>query len=187
LISSQGKEVMAMRARLDSARTQVRKRLTALFAGGVVAGLAIAPAGPASATDGAVGTRCSPAHEEYSRDKWQYAKFSICAEKQDTRILYRISVTELQYYWGSHWYYNKYWAGIKTSLVVHRDGRTITSSVSSGATPGGKTVASDGTFEVTVPGVYRLIAQADVRGQYWTEGHDSRVLTVPFSVEFIVA
>ncbi len=176
-----------MRARLDHARTHVKKVLTALFAGGVVAGFAIAPVVPVFAADGAVGMRCSTAHEEYSRDKWQYAKFSICAEKEGNKISYRIRSTELQYYWGSYWYYNKYGASIKTSLVIHRDGRTITSSVSSGATPGGKTVASDGSFEVTVPGVYRLIAQADIRGMYWSNDRDSRVLTIPFSLELIVA
>lgn len=178
---------MAMTERLAHARARMRSAVSALFVGGVVAGFAIISAVPASATDGAVARRCSSTHKQYSRDNWQYAEFSLCAEKAGTTISYRVKVTKLQYYWGSHWYYNKYRSAIKTSLIVHRDGRTIGSSVGRGATPGGTTVGANGAVHVPVPGLYRLIAQVDIDGVYWSSDSDSSVLSEPFSLELVVA
>ncbi len=178
---------MATMARLAHARAYLKDVGLTLVVGGVVAGLALVPPPRAWADDGPIATRCSPAHAQYSHDQWQYAEFSLCAEKVGSKITYRVKVTELQYYWGSHWYYNKYRSSLKANLVVHRDGRTVTSSVSAGATPGGKTLRSNGRFEAPVPGVYSLIAQAEIGGVYWSPYVDSQVLSQPFRLELVVA
>gem|GEM_PF-4424347 len=169
-------------------RGNLKKFLATLAVGGIVAGIVAAPAVSAATFDGRIEHRCSSTLSQYSRDGWQYAKFFLCAEKVGSTISFTLSVKSLEYYWGWHWYNNKYRAVLKGRVVLQRDGRTVDSAAANDNMWGGKGNSLQGanTITASAPGVYKLVAQADVTGLYWSSDRDSNIVTEPITLELVV-
>jgi hypothetical protein len=140
----------------------------------------------ASAFDGVIEERCSQVNAQYSPDRWQYGKFSVCASKSGSMIYYTVWITSLQYHWGGAWYNNKYKARVQTRLALLRDGRAVdTQMINRQAWTTG--VTSQGTILASAPGLYTLVVQADALGLYWSNTPGSNVHSESLRLELVVA
>ncbi len=122
---------------------------------------------------------------QYSSDGWQYGEYRLSAKNVGNTVPYTVTISNLEYLWGSYWYWNRYPAHVDVTVKLTGDGVSIPSQkLSADTTDKGVTLYN--AFSCLPPGHYRVTAEVTVTGMWWSKDAGSTVLSNPISVDVTI-
>jgi len=156
-----------------------------LLAGGLVVGGVIVPASSAT-TDSPATEQCTEEVHHYLRDEWEYAKFYLCVNKTAGMINYRVVSEETENSWGVE-NETRNAATEVVDVILQRDGRTVDSQRPTARASHGK-LAVSGSFPVSTPGNYTIMAEPDLGiAMYRWADTNSRIFSKRLNLDVVVS